>query len=250
MSYFEIVAHRGAPTDKSPENTMPAFQRAIELGADAIELDVRLTADHVPAVYHYFYLEEVAGISGPIFNYTFHQLQNLNVFGDNICKISSLPEVLETIGGKIGLEIEIKGPEPESVEIVSGVLHQFKHLWEIIEVTSYEPILLVNIQQRCPGLVTDLLFPRSENWMRLDVVTHLALHRARLANARAVHLHPTQLTAETVSTIRQQGIEVHAWDVNDEQSLNMITELNIPRICTDKLPQALDFRQRVEAEKD
>jgi glycerophosphoryl diester phosphodiesterase len=229
---------------------MPSFQRALDLDADAVELDVRLTADHVPVVYHYFYLEEVTGISGPIFNYTFHQLQNLSVFGNNSCRISSLPEVLDTVGGKIGVEIEIKGPEPESTAIVSDILHQFKPLWETIEVTSYEPMLLADIQQRCPGLATDLLFPRPEAWMKQDVVTHSALHLARLARARAVHLHPTQLASETVSTIRQQGIEVHAWDVNDEEALNRITELDIPRICTDKLQSALDFRQRVETKKD
>jgi glycerophosphoryl diester phosphodiesterase len=56
--------------------------------------------------------------------------------------------------------------------------------------------------------------------------------------------HYTQLSSEVVSTIRSWGIEVHAWDVNDEQSLNSAMELGIPRICTDKLQRALDFRQR------
>ena len=49
MKEFEIVAHRGVH-DEFPENTLPAFERAIELGADAVELDVRLTADGVPVV--------------------------------------------------------------------------------------------------------------------------------------------------------------------------------------------------------
>jgi glycerophosphoryl diester phosphodiesterase len=111
-------------------------------------------------------------------------------------------------------------------------------------------MLLADIQQRCPGLATDLLFPRPVAWMRQDVVTYSALHSARLAQARAVHLHPAQLAAETVSTIRQQGIDVHAWDVNDEEALNRIAELDISRICTDKLQQALDFRQRIEVKKD
>mgnify|MGYP002350518234 FL=1 len=47
MKPWQIVAHRGIP-DLAPENTLPAFQRALELGADAVELDVRLTADSVP----------------------------------------------------------------------------------------------------------------------------------------------------------------------------------------------------------
>jgi glycerophosphoryl diester phosphodiesterase len=244
MAIFEIVAHRGVSSE-APENTMPAFQRAIELGADAVELDVRLTSDGVPVVYHYFYLDEITDLSGPIFEYTWEQLQGLRHFKSGHFRIPTLHQVMETIGGKIGLEIEIKGPEPEASEKVATVLHQFKNLWETIEVTSYEPMLLFDIRQRCPGLATDLLFPRSEEWMKLDVVTYLAIHRAKLAQARAVHLHPTQLSPEVVTSIRQQGIEVHSWDVNDELTLNAMLELKIPRICTDKLQQALTFRQRV-----
>ena len=67
MKNFEIVAHRGIPTE-APENTIASFQRALELGADAIELDVRLTADKIPVVYHYFYLQENTSASGPIFD--------------------------------------------------------------------------------------------------------------------------------------------------------------------------------------
>ncbi len=70
MAYFEIVAHRGI-TAEEPENTLPAFQRAIELGADAIELDVRLTSDRVPVVYHYYYLHLKTSAYGAIFEYTF-----------------------------------------------------------------------------------------------------------------------------------------------------------------------------------
>jgi glycerophosphoryl diester phosphodiesterase len=248
MPNFEIVAHRGVPTE-APENTIPSFQRAIDLGADAIEFDVRLTRDRVPIIHHYFYLEATTAISGPVFDYTFDQLQDVEVLGSggsivSGCRIPTLREVLETFGGRIGLEIEIKGPEPESSEIVGDVLRDFRHLWETIEVTSYEPTFLLDIQQCCPGLATDLLFPRSEDWMRSDVVTYLTVHRARLARARAVHLHPAQLSSEVVSPVRSWGIEVHAWDVNDEQSLNRAMELGIPRICTDKLQRALDFRQR------
>ena len=243
MDPLEIVAHRGAPSDAAPENTLPAFEKAIELGADAVELDVRLTADGVPVLYHYFYLEEATSLTGPVFDYTLEQLRERPVLADGSLRIPTLNEVLETVGGQIGLEIEIKGPEPESSEIVAAELCKFKHLWETIEVTSYEPMLLVDIGRRCPGLVTDLLFPRSEGWMKLDVVTYLAIHRARLAQARAIHLHPTQLSAEAVADIRRQGIEVHVWDVNDSASLNTACELEIPRICTDECQQAVEFRQ-------
>jgi len=212
MHPFDIVAHRGAPAAKAPENTLPSFLRAIELGADAVELDVRLTADRVPVVFHYFYLDEITSLKGPIFLYTYEQIQEANYGGDKGPGIPTLLDVLDTIGGKIGLEIEIKGPESDSPQIVAEVLNQFKPLWDSIEITSYD----------------------------------LAVHRARLANARGVHLHPSQLSPQAVSIIRNAGIEVHVWDVNDEHALNTIVELGIPKICTDKLQQALDFRRTVD----
>ena len=245
MSHFEIVAHRGVPS-KAPENTIPAFERAIELGADAVELDVRLTRDRVPVVYHYFYVNE-AHRSSPIFDYTYDQLRDVEILGTigNISsegKISTLREVLEAIGGRIDMEIEIKGPESESSGIIGSVLIDYKHLWHTIEITSYEPTLLLDMKHLCPGLPTDLLFPRSQEWMGLDVVAYVASHRARLAGARAVHLHPTQLSTRVISTVRSLGLEIHAWDVNDDASLSRIVELEIPKICTDELQHALNFR--------
>lgn len=251
MKPFQIVAHRGVPTE-APENTIESFQRAVELGADAVELDVRLTSDQIPVVYHYFYLQENTSASGAIFDFTFEQLRNVKVFckNDPTVKeghISTFPEILELLGGKIGLEIEIKGPEPEAPIIIGNVLNNFKSLWDTLEITSYEPALLLAIQKICPGLTVDLLFPRTESWMKLDVVQYQAIHHARLVHARAVHLHPTQLTETIVTALHHQGIEIHAWDVNDQQSLMKVTKLGIPRLCTDNLKQVLAFRDRLTA---
>ena len=245
MNSFEIVAHRGVSTDH-PENTIPAFQRAIELGADAIELDMRLTKDKIPVVFHYYYLDNITSLSGPIFNYSYEQLCQAKFLTQKKSfdspKIPTLVEVLESIGGKIGLEIEVKGPEPESAIILGDVLQMFQNLWKTIEVTSYEITLLLNIREQCPGIATDLLFRRSESWMDLDVVAYQAANLARLARARAVHLHPSQLSAEVIDYVHNSGIEIHAWDVNDEAALKAIVEYNIPRICTDHFERAANFR--------
>jgi glycerophosphoryl diester phosphodiesterase len=249
MRPFEIVAHRGISTE-SPENTIASFQRAVELGADAVELDIRLTSDQIPVVYHYFYLQENTSLSGPIFDFTFEQVRKANVFCKNNPsasegRISTLSEILEIFGGKIGLEIEIKGPEPEAAEIIGNALNKFKNLWKTMEVTSYEPALLLAIQKICPGLPTDLLFPRSESWMKLDVAQYQAIHFSRLAHARAVHLHPTQLSEMVVKALHQQNIEIHAWDVNDEQTLMTVAKLGIPRICTDNFKHVRAFRDKM-----
>jgi glycerophosphoryl diester phosphodiesterase len=245
MSELQIVAHRGAATD-APENTIAAFERAIDLGADAVELDVRLTSDHVPVVYHYYYLENNSSASGAIFGFTWEQLQQVELRSKSGAgktgRISALAEILEKFGGRIGLEIDMKGPEPEAPTIIAAVLRGYKGMWHTLEVTSYDPALLLSMQEECPGLATDLLMPRSEAWMRPDVVQHEAIQYARLAHARAVHLHPSQLSPALVAAVREQGIEVHAWDVNDQQSLELVADLGIPRLDTDNLGQALAFR--------
>jgi glycerophosphoryl diester phosphodiesterase len=247
MSPFDIVAHRGAPLGV-PENTIPAFERALELGADAVELDVRLSKDGIPVIFHHFYLDEGTNASGCIFQYTFEELQRVEVLsrvGDTSTgyRIPALREVLEEYAGRIGWEVEIKGPEPEAAEVVASVLEGFRRHWDTMAVTSYEPTLLAKIRERCPGLAIDLLLPRWEDWMKLDVVAYLAVHRARLAGASAVHLHPTQLSSDVVSTVRSAGLEVHSWDVNDVDSLRFVAELAIPKLDTDELQLALDFRR-------
>jgi glycerophosphoryl diester phosphodiesterase len=242
---FEIVAHRGCP-DTAPENTIPAFLRALELGADAVELDVRLTCDGVLVVYHYFYLDKITDLTGPIFTRTWDQISRAR-FSDpagSEIGIPLLEQVLDVLADRIGLEIEIKGPEPESVDVLAPILQNHPKARENLEITSYEPLLLKRFQSLLPDVPIDLLIPRSEPWMGRDVVAYTAYQRGRMAGARAVHLHPSQLDFETVNRIRKAGCEVHTWDVNDQASMQLVQELQIPRLDTDKLQLALAFRER------
>jgi glycerophosphoryl diester phosphodiesterase len=247
---FEIVAHRGE-TSSNPENSLAAFEGAVEMGADAVELDVRLTADHVAVVYHYFYLSEGTTGTGIVPEWTYADLQHLRLVAKDGVQtdmpIPTLREVLQQLAGRIGIEIEIKGPEPEAPGTVAAVLADFRSQWESFEVTSYEPVLLVEIQRLCPGLASDLLLPRSEPWMGPEVVSYLAVQRGRLCSARAVHLHPSQLCESTVHTVRQAGFEVHAWDTNSPEYLELAAKSKIPRLDTDRLSMALKFRSTVQA---
>lgn len=213
---MQIVAHRGAAAH-APENTLEAFRAAQQLGADAVELDVRLSADDIAIVYHYAYLEALTDGRGPVWQHS----------------LATTP---------LGLEIELKGPEPETVDATGGLLDAVRAAWQRIEVTSYQPALLHALSRRTRGLRTALLVPRSEAWMGLDVVAHHALHGARQASANAVHLHPSQLSEDVVRCIRSGGIEVHAWDVNASADLALAATFEVPIICTDHLEQALHWR--------
>ncbi len=83
------------------------------MGADAVELDVRLTADRVLVVYHYFYLDKITDLTGPIFTRTWDEISRARFSGSGRSEIGIplLEQVLDVLAGRIGLEIEIKGPE-------------------------------------------------------------------------------------------------------------------------------------------
>lgn len=243
---FKIVAHRGVTAD-APGNTLAAFRAASALGVEAVELDVRLTRDRVLVVHHDWYLDE-GPMPIPIFERTEAELRREGVI-DRRADLSrrhaipTLAEVLNDLGGKIGFEIELKGPEPESSAALASELARRRAIWDTVEVTSWEPALLMLVRKECPGVRTALLFPASEGWMRSDVVAYAALQKTRLAGADAVHLHPDQLSDDVVAAIRTGGVEVHAHSVNDEDAFALAAGLAIPWISSDEPHRALAYRQ-------
>ncbi len=156
----------------------------------------------------------------------------------------SFADILERFGGLIGMEIEIKGPEPEAPLLIGRVLNGYKKLWETFEVTSYEPALLLAIREICPGITVDLLYPRTEAWKGPEVILHEAIHLSRLAQARAVHLHPSQVSRDMVKILKSRGIETHAWDVNSVDVLTYVTGIGVPRVCTDEFRLANAYREQ------
>lgn len=250
MRRTQIIAHRGM-TDTAEENTLAAFERAVEAGADGVEFDVRLTADRVPVVYHYYYLDGHTSASGPIFDLTSEQLRDVEVHsadGDpsEPGRIRTLEEVLYALAGRTGLQIDMKGPEAEAPQAIGAALAAHKATWDSIEVTSYDPALLLTLQAVCPGLTTDLLLPLPPSWMGLDVFRYEAIQYGRLSHARAVHIHPTLLSEEMMTAVRAGGLEVHSWDVNDPGALETVFRLGIPRFDTDRVEAALKFRAHSE----
>ena len=129
-----VVAHRGAPAEL-PENTMAAFRRGVELGADAIELDVHLTADGQLAVIHDETVDRTTDGSGAVAGMTMKQLRKLDAgyrfqtdadagFAQRGAghRIPTLTEVLDWLPEEVGLVVEIKarGATDAVVEALRG----------------------------------------------------------------------------------------------------------------------------------
>ena len=101
-------AHRGLHDNESeaPENSMPAFKKAVKAGY-GIELDVQLTKDRVPVVFHDFTLERACGKPGKVYEYTYEELQQFPLFQSDE-RIPKFEEVLKAVDGKVPLIVEIK----------------------------------------------------------------------------------------------------------------------------------------------
>lgn len=103
-----LYAHRGLHDNAgdAPENSLRAFKKAVDAGF-GIELDVQLTKDRIPVVFHDFTLERVCGVEGKLSRRTWQELQELSLCGTDQ-KIPKLEEVLELIDGKVPLIVELK----------------------------------------------------------------------------------------------------------------------------------------------
>ena len=103
-----LYAHRGLHDNQNgvPENSMAAFRRAVEAGY-GIELDVQLTKDGIPVIFHDFTLERMCGVSGKDEDLTYKELQLLSL-GQTTEKIPTLKEFLDMAAGKVPLIVELK----------------------------------------------------------------------------------------------------------------------------------------------
>lgn len=135
-------AHRGLHDNNTnaPENSLAAFRKAVKAGY-GIELDVQLTKDGIPVVFHDFTLKRVCGEEGKVCEYTYEELQRFSLFGSGE-RIPKLSDVLSAAGGKVPLIVELKVEwmDLSLCAAVDGMLRGYKGLYCI---ESFNPLVLV-----------------------------------------------------------------------------------------------------------
>ncbi len=108
-----VYAHRGLHNEERPENSLAAFEAACRAGY-GIELDVQLSRDGVPVVFHDGTLARVCGIEAPVSDYTAEELGALSLCGKEGHAVPTLAAVLELVNGRVPLMVEIKGTSKEN----------------------------------------------------------------------------------------------------------------------------------------
>ena len=232
----KIIAHRGF-SDIAPENTLIAFQKAIEIGADYFELDVHQTKDGILVVIHDKTINRTSSNNktGKINNLNFSELHSVRVglsskFGEeyNNEKIPTLKEALELAKGNIKVCVELKADKIENQ--VAELLNELDMIDQVI-VFAFNDKSLVNIKKLNPKVKT-LLLKNHANIKTLDFVKEI--------NADAIGVgYDTKITKEFISYAHKNNIKVFKWTVNKEQEMKELIDLQIDGIITNKPDLAL-----------
>ena len=222
-----ITYHRGY-SSRAPENTMAAFESALEHGSPRIELDVQMTTDGVAVVTHDTSLRRCTGTSANIYDLTCEQVQQLGAgrwFGARFAaeKVPTLEEVLDLCQGKIQLNVEIKpnAATPRLEEETVRLLKEKGFIGSCV-VTSQSYETLCRVKELAPEIPTGYI-------LALGVGSCYDLPAADFFS-----IESTFITASMVKQIHLRGKTVSAWTINREQDASNLLKLGVDDLITDK----------------
>jgi glycerophosphoryl diester phosphodiesterase len=221
-----VIAHRGASASE-PENTLRAFELAIKQGAQMIELDLHLTADHHVVVIHDPVLDHTTNRTGRVDQLSLADIKQADAGKGE--RVPTLEETLDLTLGKVRLYLEIKDPRAasETLRLIKArgcqtevILASFDFpLMRRLEpeVTGIERCLIIGVTS-LKGLVK-----RRESfpWMSL-----------RQINIETVSLQYELCFKQLVKKIRDRGKKLYVWTVDDEHDFARLKEYKVDGIVT------------------
>jgi glycerophosphoryl diester phosphodiesterase len=213
---FFKVGHRGARAYEV-ENTINSFERAIELGVNAVEFDVRITKDGKPIVFHDDNMKRVFGKDVPVVKTTLKELRELS---EN--RIPTLEEALIFIGNKVEkilIELKEKGIERKVLSIVKK-----SRLRDRIIIISFHEDVLSEIRKLDKNIETGLVYARHKN----PVASALKLNAGYLLPLyRFVH-------TKDVTDAHKNNLSVIVWTINTREEAKEYKAKGVDGIASDK----------------
>lgn len=203
------IAHRGASIH-AQENSLEAFRLAAELGADMIELDVRLTKDGVPVVLHDERLDRTCDRSGLLRDLTAKELRK-EVRLLNGEAVPLLADVLDDLRSQVGFDIEIK--EPAAMHTVTGLVTSTR-LHEEVMITSFSPEVVAEASETLPRCRRALLLGTASYHPLVRAREAMPLALLRQAKATGVGLWQALCQEYLVSLVRRLGYHRYVWTVD------------------------------------
>jgi len=231
---FLRVAHRGA-SGRAPENTHAAFAAALALGVDAIELDCQLSADGELVVIHDETLERTTDGLGPVCARTWPELARLDAGswrGEAFRgeRIPRLADVLEQLGGRAALNVEIKSARDLGMieEKLAALVrtHVATHdAAEWVLFSSFHEAAVRTLRTLAPWAAIGIL------WDRRPAAGALAL----AADLGAACIIPSRrcVDAALVEAAHARGLGAWVWTVNDVEEMRRLLALGVDALVSD-----------------
>jgi len=223
-----VGAHRGASA-RAPENTLPAFQAALDDGADLVELDVRLTRDGRLAVIHDDRSGRVSGRDRVMAETEMETLRGLDAgrhrgpaWAGRGIGIPELGDVFALLAGRMLVNVEVKSGV-DALPVLARRIAAYDMADRVI-VSSFDADVVRAAGAMEPRVLTGLLLDRLE-------VDPLAATQA--LGAALLHMAHRFITPELVGRAHERGIGVLAWTVNDPTEMRRLAALDVDVILSD-----------------
>lgn len=253
-----IIAHRGA-SKYAPENTFAAFMRAVDAGADGIELDVRLAKDGVAVVFHDPTLYRISGQkkkvahltsaelaavdAGSWFNRQAPHLADAAFTRETVPTLADTLDLLKDFRGRVYIELKCGGSDLE--RLASAVCEDLRSPTrpENIIVKSFELDAIRKVKQVSPSVRTAALFaPKIRNLVRKD---KNVLDLAEAAGADELSLHYTLATRKMMEMAEKRTFPVVVWTADHPRWIRRGIKLGLTAIITNDPERMLKKRREV-----
>jgi len=227
------IAHRGASGDgHAPENTLAAFQMAIDIGVDGVECDVHCTSDGQVVVIHDHSLDRTTDSKGAIADLTLDEVKTADAgsWVDSQFtgqRIPTLTEVLKLTRGKVITVVEIK-----QADIADKVIAEIENAGAAAEVVliSFHESALKDTQSINPKIPRAFLEGGRKAIKKRPGILELIQQAAEIGGA--LDLASKVITPQLVRESHQRGVAVWAWTVDDEAEMKQLAAMGVDAITS------------------
>lgn len=231
-----VLAHRGA-NKVAPQNTLPAFEKALEFMADGLETDVHLSKDGHIVICHNYTIDETSNGKGLVSEMTLSQLKAFDFgsyFGNEFKGVTlpTLPELLDITKEMSLINIEIKPPKTDC-DLVKKVVEEI-HNYGIVEnsiVSCFDPECIRLVKEIDSNVKTGLLY--EDDQLGNEIMTFGVAKYCSQLKADAAHPHRKLITHKEVLELHNLGIAVNPWTVNLEEEIIRLTQWGCDALISD-----------------
>lgn len=230
-----VIAHRGA-SKVAPQNTIPAFQKAIEMGCDGFENDVHLTKDGFVVVCHDHEIDETSNGTGLIADYTLEELRRFDFgsyFSEEFAgtKIPTIDEFLDLCSDLKVVNIEIKTPKQTGTDLVRKTIDKVKEfgLFDKLIVSCFDKDVLIECKEVDSKTRTGILYSMECPYTEIydDPVAF-----AKKINADAIHPLGIFVDEDYIADCHKAGLIVNPWTIDKPYAIERLRDWGSDGVIT------------------